>query len=161
MNQKFIITKTEDNKIVFKELSELEPGIFQVMFSREFEEGSLSVEMTDEKLIETFRSFSFFPPIKAAKMIAEHMRAFLGSDEEKIEIPFNDKDLIAKEEEEEVVEEAPADADVDVDDLLKDDESSDKDEEESKDSKDTNKDKKDSKDTKKESKGKKDKKDEK
>lgn len=120
MNQKFIISKEEDNKIKLNELSELEPGMFQTLYSEEYDEGYFTKEMTVDECVSKFRNNSFYPPNEISVVIAEGIINFIDSDDEKFEILFNDKDLISDPEEEEE-EEVSVDVEVDVDELLSDD----------------------------------------
>lgn len=118
MNQKFIFSREEDNKIKFKELSELEPGLFQILYTEDYDEDQLSADMNADEIIVALRNNSFYPTDEAARIIADGLLIFLQSDEQSTEILFNDKDQITEAEGEE--EEVPVD--VDVDDLLNDDE---------------------------------------
>ncbi len=109
MKQKFLIKNDlESGKFVIREYGELDKDIYSLLCEETFDHDTIAQAAGRGKndLIATLRTKNMYPPGIYAEKIAESVMELLeSSDEESIEVFFNDIDTLAAEEPPEVEEE--------------------------------------------------------
>ncbi len=128
MKHKYLISKGEnENVLIIKEFSERDKGTFSMVCEEQYDSKMIESAIAEDKgdLISVVRTPNLFPTGFCAEKIVEGIIAFYGpSDNESIEVMFNDLDLISAKIEPEpeviVVEEEEELAEIDK--LLEDDE---------------------------------------
>ncbi len=126
MNHKYVISFDSDKtKLVLREYLEMEPGLIEFTCEETYELDIIknAIESGMSTLIATFRTHNIYPTGFLAEKLGEAIiTLFLPDAKESVEVLFNDKDAIAKEEEEELVVENEI---ADADEILKEEEESD------------------------------------
>ncbi len=126
MKQKYLISKEDDqNKLIIKEFAELDKERLSLLCEEEYDNKIIksAILKGKEALISELRTNNMYPPGVYAEKIAQAVIDIFGSkDSQSIELPFNDVDLLIKEQApSEDIDETKSVVDDDVDELIGDD----------------------------------------
>jgi hypothetical protein len=123
MKQKYQITRDQEKKILtIREYAELDKDILSPLCEENYPMDAIEKAMQDKKqvLIAALRTKNMYPPGVYAERIAAGVAALLRSQDQSVELFFDDIELLTAEEE--AMENLPQEAsDKDLDDLLEDD----------------------------------------
>ena len=124
MNNKYVISFDNDKtKLILREYLEMEPGLIEFTCEETYEIEIIknAIESGKSDLITAFRTHNIYPTGFFAEKLADGIISLFSPEtEDSVEVVFNDKEAIAKEEEEEVIVEENEIAD--VDEILKEEE---------------------------------------
>jgi hypothetical protein len=123
MKQKYQITRDQEKQILtIREYAELDKDILSPLCEENYPMDAIEKAMQDKKqvLIAALRTKNMYPPGVYAERIAAGVAALLRSQDQSVELFFDDIELLAAEEE--AMENLPEEeSDKDLDDLLEDD----------------------------------------
>ena len=124
MKQKFLVQKSAaDAQIIIRENAELDKELMSLLCEERFDVSALeaALESGREGLIAALRTRNLYPPKAYAEKIADAVQELLkNTEEDAIELYFDDLDLLDKERQEAAKAEAMKEEAEDIDELIED-----------------------------------------
>ena len=126
MKQRFYIEIDDDKKqLIIQEHSETEKDVFTLLCKESYDLKIVkaAAKKGEEELLPLLRTQNFYPPFPIAQRLAESVVAFIStSGEQRMEMLFDDKEIVAPKEEEDLedVEDDVDEESSELDDLLED-----------------------------------------
>ena len=120
MKQKYQISRDDENQILtIREFAELDKDVLSPLCEENYPMKAIQKAVQDKKevLIAALRTKNMYPPGVYAERIAAGVTALLQSHDQSVELFFDDIELLAAEEEENLLEEK---SEEDLDELLED-----------------------------------------
>ena len=127
MKQRFYIEGSSDKKeLIIQEHSETEKDVYTLLCEESFDlkEVKTAAKQGEEQLLQLLRTQNLYPPSPIAQRLAETVVEFISSSgEQRMEMLFDDKEIVAPKEESEDLEDVEDDVSEEsseLDDLLED-----------------------------------------
>jgi len=125
MKQKYLILKNEEKtRLVIREYAELDKEIFSLLCEEAFDDEAVksAIEKGKNALIATLRTQNLFPiGIYAEEIAAAVTKMYESSDDQPVELFFDDTDLLIKDKKKSPILDDLENEDVEIDGLLDDD----------------------------------------
>ncbi len=122
MKTKYLLTNnTVNNELIIKEFAELDKNLYSCICEESYNSDEIKSAASKSKtaIVDLLRTRKFYPIIMCAERIADSVMELYESDQESVEVLFNDIEVMQVDDDPEQIDDE--NEDVQIDELLKDD----------------------------------------